>query len=666
METKALHSSTTPESPPSLSISNKPNKLLAAKLSKILYLSASEDTKIKSALTSLSNIPDLDETSLRHNLRGTLETKEVNTNRRFLCAFENVIKSFEYLETHVGQMENDCKEMKKRLQKVELQTANMIEQSYNMQERSASYTTQIHVADTFLQKFTLSEQEVKTLNSSSEPIDASFFDALEHLQQIHTDCQLLLTTKNQTAGRDIMQSLSQCQENAYDRLYKWTQYESRKAFSGDSIDVTSLLPKALRALMLRPVLFQTILDEIASARHDSVARAFMNALTRGGPGGTPRPIELQAPDPLRYVGDMLAWIHQACASEKEMLETLLTRNESKNEEMTETTLKIADAIMDLVDCAMEGTCRPLKSRMEQVLVLQPGAITSYKMANLIQFYTITLSKLMRKNATLERVLYEMTELAYKYFFKTINAQADRLMQSAEPPNRNLAVAPTIREMTVQLKEILASYDSSLIVTTNTTEGFPEFNFAETLDAIIEPLLNTCELSVAKFSKSDQEIYMLNCLFHIQSVLYPYEFTEKKRESINQRMTDLLNEIAIEEYNDLLKQAGLTEIKETITNKKSDVPLSSLPRMDVKSITDAMGKFDSFLVLIGADISTRLEKLSSTQHCQQVQSIAIRKLFDTYIEINEAVKDPKNGYENPDSILPRTIEDMEAIFSFALS
>lgn len=42
-----------------------------------------------------------------------------------------------------------------------------------------------------------------------------------------------------------------------------------------------------------------------------------------GPGGTPRPIELHSHDPLRYTGDMLAWIHQAAASEKEYLQTLL-------------------------------------------------------------------------------------------------------------------------------------------------------------------------------------------------------------------------------------------------------------------------------------------------------------------------------------------------------
>ena len=42
-----------------------------------------------------------------------------------------------------------------------------------------------------------------------------------------------------------------------------------------------------------------------------------------GPGGTPRPIELYSHDPLRYVGDILAWLHQACASEHEHIASLL-------------------------------------------------------------------------------------------------------------------------------------------------------------------------------------------------------------------------------------------------------------------------------------------------------------------------------------------------------
>lgn len=44
-----------------------------------------------------------------------------------------------------------------------------------------------------------------------------------------------------------------------------------------------------------------------------------------GPGGTPRPIELHSHDPLRYVGDMLAWLHQAAASEKEYVHSLFKK-----------------------------------------------------------------------------------------------------------------------------------------------------------------------------------------------------------------------------------------------------------------------------------------------------------------------------------------------------
>ncbi|KAI7989454.1 Conserved oligomeric Golgi complex subunit 6 [Camellia lanceoleosa] len=54
-----------------------------------------------------------------------------------------------------------------------------------------------------------------------------------------------------------------------------------------------------------------------------IIRRFISALTRGGPGGMPRPIEVHAHDPLRYVGDMLGWLHQALASERELVLALL-------------------------------------------------------------------------------------------------------------------------------------------------------------------------------------------------------------------------------------------------------------------------------------------------------------------------------------------------------
>ena len=61
------------------------------------------------------------------------------------------------------------------------------------------------------------------------------------------------------------------------------------------------------------------LSNLSQTRQTTLLSNFTNALTRGGPGGLPRPIELHAHDPMRYVGDMLAWVHQAIAAEREFL-----------------------------------------------------------------------------------------------------------------------------------------------------------------------------------------------------------------------------------------------------------------------------------------------------------------------------------------------------------
>lgn len=61
-----------------------------------------------------------------------------------------------------------------------------------------------------------------------------------------------------------------------------------------------------------------ILDEYCAARRTALVGSFIDALTLGeGFGGTPNPIEMHANDPKRYVGDMLAWLHQVIPVEKE-------------------------------------------------------------------------------------------------------------------------------------------------------------------------------------------------------------------------------------------------------------------------------------------------------------------------------------------------------------
>lgn len=79
--------------------------------------------------------------------------------------------------------------------------------------------------------------------------------------------------------------------------------------------------------------FRYALDEYSGARRTAVVNSFISALTVGDLHlnfsfdqhrniSHTRPIEMHSHDPLRFASDILAWIHQLAASEKEHLNSL--------------------------------------------------------------------------------------------------------------------------------------------------------------------------------------------------------------------------------------------------------------------------------------------------------------------------------------------------------
>lgn len=111
------------------------------------------------------------------------------------------------------------------------------------------------------------------------------------------------------------------------------------------------------------------LTDLALIRQTTLLNQFTTALTRGGPSGLPRPIELHAHDPIRYVGDMLAWVHQAMATEREFLDSLFglgherrmvgsswSRTPGEGEKESEE----AAWVRELMDRNLEKLCTPLR------------------------------------------------------------------------------------------------------------------------------------------------------------------------------------------------------------------------------------------------------------------------------------------------------------------
>ena len=116
---------------------------------------------------------------------------------------------------------------------------------------------------------------------------------------------------------------------------------------------------------------------------------------------------------MRYIGDMLAWVHQTIAAECEFLESLFdvksdmrmvgsVRKFGKSEE--------EEWIQELMDAAMGKVSVPLKVRVQQTIRSQESSIVSFKIANLLQFYMLTMQRTIGEDALLSQTLHESVSL----------------------------------------------------------------------------------------------------------------------------------------------------------------------------------------------------------------------------------------------------------------
>ncbi|URE28181.1 hypothetical protein MUK42_16889 [Musa troglodytarum] len=289
-----------------------------------------------------------------------------------------------------------------------------------------------------------------------------------------------------------MDMMSVYQEGAYERLCRWVQAECKKLGDNDNPEVSDLLKMAICCLKERPVLFKYCAEEIANMRHHALFRRFISALTRGGPGGLPRPIEVHAHDPLRYVGDMLGWLHQALASERELVLVLLdtdansdtdsiVRHFSKSSESDHT--KFEPEITFVLDRIFEGACRPFKIRVEQVLQSQPSLIISYKLSNTLEFYSHTISDLLGRETALSNTLWLLKDAAQQTFFNILKGRGERLLRYPPLVAVDLSPPPAVREGVSLFLDLIDTYNSMMV-----PASVKKPDFDPVITALLDPIV----------------------------------------------------------------------------------------------------------------------------------------------------------------------------------
>uniref|UniRef100_A0A671UH25 Conserved oligomeric Golgi complex subunit 6 n=1 Tax=Sparus aurata TaxID=8175 RepID=A0A671UH25_SPAAU len=620
------------------------NNPLSRKLNKILETRLDNDKEMLEALKALSVFFTENSLRTRRNLRGDIERRSLAINEEFAQIFKEVKEELESVHEDVQAMSTCCEEMTDRLKVSK-------EGDYNIRLFSLSHRLEVRaqVAQAFLDKFQLSNEEMATLRGARDAaITEDFFKALSRVKHIHEDVKILLRTNQQTAGLEIMEQMAVLQETSYEQLYRWAQSECR--LTQEACDISPVLTQAMEALQDRPVLYKYTLDEFGTARRCAVVRGFIDALTRGGHGGTPRPIEMHSHDPMRYVGDMLAWLHQATASEKEHLEALLKQ----------VTLQgVEENMQEVVGHITEGVCRPLKVRIEQVIVAEPGAVLLYKLSNLLKFYHHTISSIIGTSvASLLINIEEMHILSKKMFFNSLSLHASRLMDKVELPPADLGPTASLTQTLSLLREVLASHDSSVVPL-----DARQADFAQVLSCILDPLLQLCTVSASNLGTADMASYMVNSLYVMKTTLAVFEFTDKRLEMLEFQIEAHLDTLINEQASYVLTRAGLSYIYSCVQQHTAEQgPLSLLPSMDNSSVKAAMVQFDRYLSSPDTLVMPQLNFLLSAAIKEQIFRQSTELVCRAYGDVYTALTSPANGYKDAENLLPRSPKQVQTLLS----
>ena len=573
----------------------------------------------------------------------------------------------------IATLNNTCDEMRQHIALAKQENGPMLDEAASLMAAKKESEGKEAILNAFSKHFIVSDKDLSALTSSIEPVDDRFFAVLARVKKIHEDCEVLLESEDQNLGIELMEQTSRDLDAAFKKLYQWIQRQF-KTLDLEDPHISGSIRRALRVLAERPSLFQNCLDFFAEARQHTLSDAFRIALTEavGGSEGTgpAKPIEFSTHDLLRYLGDMLAWVHSSSVSEKESLEGLFISDggeiargikegrdsepwsrlrPAENELQTgeESVFDGQKALNDLVNRNLAGIYQTLRQRIKVAIRNSDDPVVIYKALHLLRFYYDIFSKLLGSDSGLADTLKGLDDEVFDHFQHILEEEAEATDDQSMPADLS---APTI---------LITALDrlGTLLKSLADASSVPEVD--RLLSVALTPFLATCEEMAEEISDSMQRtIFRLNQGLAIRSspVIAP-QIAENS--TIMQRLAAgthaLTGELVDLQHEFLLRESGLEILlKSNLFGKPAPTGKveAALDReeLTVEKMQSVAAKLDAFLPNAQMDALDNLKNLGDKHAAKEVTDTAIQMFCEDFEQIEQAIEDHDEEIDHADSVV----------------
>jgi hypothetical protein len=340
------------------------------KLQDIQLLAADPNPEVFDALSSLGSASS---TGGQNWVRAALEEKELATYVAFIDSFSTLRDSFRRVFDSVASLDASCDAMLAKLSLGREGLDRVLDMTTSLHAQQAKQKRQLGRIQSFIDEFYLPRAELDLLSSGD--ITDAFFDVFGRLEAAQSRVSAQRRIAQSQCLSECFASLNTAKEHAYQRMYHWLHMSSHLFDSSDPA-VGAVYRRCLATIKAKPFLYGFVVEEVAKVRGDVVGRVFMRALSAGD--GDTRPLESSsAVDPLQFVGDIFAWVHQATAGEATFFSNLV------HEDAASKVVKNSMAIV------FGSIIRPLEVRVSHAIKGLGRPADLYQMVNLCSFFTAT-------------------------------------------------------------------------------------------------------------------------------------------------------------------------------------------------------------------------------------------------------------------------------------
>ncbi|KGT70772.1 hypothetical protein I503_02027 [Candida albicans SC5314] len=544
---------------------------LSTRLSRVLNDSLSDAT-IREIFSNLQErfdkesngyVVDLIESGIvgsmsRKKFKGRIESELIRNQSNILKQYQPIVKQLKQIEVKLN-----------KLNELSVQTNDKINKNFdfsnklNLEIKDLNDNKRLiglkkNLLISFKEKFTLNEYEEFVLNSGD--LNNEFFTTLARAERINENCSILLSLDNPQLGLKIIAKSNQMINRSIDRIVSYTNKTLGNMYSLSSKSRLATLHQCFKYLQNKLNYFNSIVNTFSESRSkvlvDEFNRQVQGDFEVNGQGRSSsissdsRPIYMSAHDPVRFVGDLLAYVHSVSVNESETITSIFTMGDDNDKEFE-------NIIQDVTDKILQSLSRPIKARVEQIVTTETKLSTLVQIFNLVELYNIMFTKQLGKAGNIVETVKQLIKVCQGRIFMIIsNRLATIKNKNSTKLDLNLDLQPP--EWIIEFySDILPIVDQ---ITTETILNLSPEENEKFLNLIVNEPIQVFNEHVDHnkvFSeKKDVLIIKSNFLDLILSKTIPVSLLSEKVLEVNEMIDKLTEEITQLELNNMLGQCGL--------------------------------------------------------------------------------------------------------------